>query len=325
MKAIQLAKNEMSFQLLNDWHDRFAAALKFEVDTKRIETSFGFVDVMIGPPDDGQFDDQAPLIILHGAMAGAPFALGELYDLPARRRIYAVNIPGQSTRAAQVRLDFRSDEYGRWLCEVMDGLGIGRAIICGVSWGGGVALQLAKASPDRISGMVLVVPASVVSGPVVKNVWRVALPILRYKLFPSEKNRDRALSGLLTSGDELWSPYLGDAIRHWNVDFSAPPILHPQDLKLLTAPVFVIAADHDLSFPGEKLIARSQALFPNLVGSHLLTNSCHSPSFLPADRQNFTRIFKGALELISSETKSTTKSTLKKDCSADQTVSEAGQ
>ncbi|GAB5407418.1 MAG: hypothetical protein Aurels2KO_56490 [Aureliella sp.] len=306
MKAIQLAKNETSFQLLNDWHDRFAAALEFEVDTKRIETSSGFVDVMVtGPPDDELLDDQAPLLVLHGAMSGAPFALGELCDLPARRRIYAVNIPGQSTRAAQVRFDFRSGEYGRWLCEVMDGLGIGQAIICGVSWGGSVALQLAKVFPDRISGMVLVVPASIVTGPVLKNTWHVALPILRYKLFPSEKNRDRALKGMLTSGDELWSPYLGDAIRHWNVDFSVPPIIYPQDLKLLTAPVFVIAADQDLSFPGEKLLARSQALFPNLVGSHLLANSCHSPSFLTPDRQNFTRIFEEALNLVSTETKST--------------------
>lgn len=312
MKNVQLAKNETSFQLLSGWYDRFAAALEFDVDTKRIETSFGFVDVMVtGPPNDCQLDDRAPLLILHGAMSGAPFALGELCDLPARRRIYAVNIPGQSTRAAQVRLDFRSDDYGRWLCEVMDGLGVGQALICGVSWGGSVALQLAKVFPDRISGMVLVVPASIVSGPVLKNIWHVALPISRYKMFPSEKNRDRALKGLLTSGDELWSPYLGDAIRHWNVDFTVPPIIHPQDLKLLTAPVFIIAADQDISFPGEKLLARSQALFPNLVGSHLLTNSCHSPSFLPSDRQNFTRIFDGALDLISTETKSTIQTALK--------------
>lgn len=300
MKNIQLAKNETSFQLLSDWYDRFEAALSFEFCTKRIDTTFGFVDVMETGPDDAVLVDETPLVVLHGAMSGAPFALGELCDLPARRRIYAVNIPGQSTRAAQVRLNFRSDEYGRWLSEVMDGLGIEQAIICGVSWGGGVALQLAKDFPDRIRGMVLVVPASIVSGPVLKNIWHVALPILRYKMFPSDKNRDRALRGVLTSSDELWSPYLGDAIRNWNVDFAVPPIIRSQDLESFTAPVFVIAADQDTSFPGEKLLARCQTLFPSLAGACLLENSRHSPSFLPADRKNFTRIFEVALAKLNS-------------------------
>ena len=303
MKNIQLAKNETSFQLLSDWYDRFETALSFEFSTERIDTTFGFVDVVVtGAAVDAAQNDQTPLIVLHGAMSGAPFALGELCDLPARRRIYAINIPGQSTRAAQVRLDFRSDEYGRWLSEVMDDLGIEQAIICGVSWGGSVALQFAKDFPDRISGMVLVVPGSIVRGPVLKNIWHVALPILRYKMFPSEKNRDRALQGIFTSSDELWSPYLGDAIRNWNVDFAVPPIIRSQDLESLTAPVFVIAADQDLSFPGDKLLSRCQTLFPNLVGSHMLKNSCHSPSFLTADRKMFTRIFEDALAVVDKPT-----------------------
>ena len=129
-----------------------------------------------------------PILVLHGAMSGAPFALGELDDLPDRCRMYAVNIPGQSTRAAQVRLDFRTDEYGRWLCEVMDQLSIERAVVCGVSWGGSVALHMSRYCPERIHGLVLVVPGSIVSGPILKSLWQVALPMIRFKLFPNTNN-----------------------------------------------------------------------------------------------------------------------------------------
>ncbi len=296
MKTIQLANNETSFKLLDNWHGRFESAIRFEYRTQRVETSFGFSDVIITGERDGvPASNEPPILILHGAMSGAHFALGELGELPARRKMYAVNIPGQSTRAAQVRLDFRTDEYGRWLSEVMDKLAIEQAIVCGVSWGGCVALQMAQHRHDRIGGLILVVPGSIVSGPVLKNIWRVALPIMRYKLFPTEHNRDRALKNILTSDDELWSPYLGDAIRHWNVDFSVPPLMQTEDLRSLTAPVYVIAADQDLSFPGEKLLARSRTLFPNLIGSYLLKNSCHSPSFRPDKRKKFAEIFEKAI------------------------------
>jgi pimeloyl-ACP methyl ester carboxylesterase len=39
---------------------------------------------------------------------------------------------------------------------VMDHLGIDRAIVCGNSMGGGVALRLAESWPDRVAGLVLV-------------------------------------------------------------------------------------------------------------------------------------------------------------------------
>lgn len=300
MKTIQLAKNSASFELLDQWHSRFERSLTFEHRTKHLETSFGFVDVMVtGDPNDRSLDELPPVLVVHGAMAGAPFALGELDDLPDRRRIYAVNIPGQSTRAAQVRLDFRTDDYSKWLEEVMDGLELPRALVCGVSWGGSVALQLAKHRPQRIQGLVLVVPASIVSGSVLQGIWKMAIPIMRYKMFPSEKNRNRALRNVFTSDDELWTPYLGDAIRHWKVDFTVPPLMSPLDLESLEAPVYVIAADQDLSFPGQKLLKRSRELFKNYIDGHLLRECRHSPSFRDGDRKKFAQLFESALQLVS--------------------------
>lgn len=293
MKKIKLTKSKDSLQLINDWYDRFESALPYPTTTKRVETSFGYTDVMISPGDERE-----PIVVLHGAMAGAPHAIGELCDFPARRRVYAVNVPGQSPRSAEVRLDFKSDEYGQWLDQVLDQLSIDKAIVCGVSWGGCVALQLAKHFPNRIGGLVLVVPGSIVKGPVLASLWHVALPLMRFKFFPSEKNRERALRRIFTSQDHLWSPYLGDALQSWNVDFSIPPLMSPEELERLNAPVYVIAADRDLYFPGEKLIKRSHELFNNFVGSHLLKDSFHSPSFRPEDRMRFTTVFEHAVDRV---------------------------
>lgn len=297
MKTIALAKDETSFKILDDWHSRFEVELAPKTTTRRLDTSFGFTDVMISGCDDST-EEATPAVILHGAMAGAPFALGELSDLPDRRRFYAVNIPGQSTRAAQVRLDFRSDEYSRWMSEVLDGLGIDRVILLGVSWGGSVALRMAMHCPERLMGLILVVPGSIITGPILAGMRHLALPMLRYKLFPTLRNRDRALANLVTSEDPLWTPYLGDALRHWKLDFSPPPLVAPRDFNSFEAPVYVVAAERDLSFPGKKLLARSRELFPRLIGTQLLENSRHCPSFLPQDRAAFAQTIELAISKI---------------------------
>jgi 2-hydroxy-6-oxonona-2,4-dienedioate hydrolase len=293
MKTIKLCKTEAGFDALDNWYRRFYDRLPYPAETRRVETSFGFTEVVLTGPQEGE-----PLVVLHGAMAGAPHALGELTDLPARQRMIAINIPGQSVRAAQVRLTFKNDEYARWLLEVFDALDLQSPRVAAVSWGGSVALHLAKFAPDRIAGLLLVVPGSVVRGPAWKGFTKIGLPMMRYSLSPSPRNLQKALRHIMTSEDELWTPYLGEALLLFNKDFSIPPLVKPSDLEGFHAPVFVIAADGDLSFPGVKLLQRAEQIFNNLAGTHLLENSQHSPSFLDEDRRAFTKIFEQGIVAI---------------------------
>ncbi|MDF1838760.1 MAG: alpha/beta hydrolase [Planctomycetota bacterium] len=297
MIEIRLAKSSSGFALLDDWHEKFHRRLSYPTQTRRVETSFGHTDVVVtGPAAEGRGSaDLPPVLLLHGAMAGAPHALGELGDYPRQRSIYAVNIPGQSTRAAQKRLSFRSSEYSAWITEVMDALELPTAHVAGVSWGGAVALRLAIHNPGRISGLLLVVPGSIIRSPVLAGLLGVGLPILRYKVRPTQANLERGVRNLLTESDELWLPYIGDALRHWRVDFSAPPLVKESQVANLQAPTFVIAAEKDLSFPGGDLIRRAQELFPNFSGSHLLKDSRHCPSSTPEARARFAGIVDQAL------------------------------
>lgn len=303
MREIQLTKTAAGFQLLSNWYEKFEQRLTCRRSTRRLETSFGYCDVVAtGPAVEAGYDpanDGPPLVLLHGAMAGAPHALGELADLPDRLPIYAVNIPGQSTHAHPVRLQFRIGEYGRWFGEVLEQLHLDQAFVCGASWGGSVALDAAMSQPERFAGLILIVPGSIVRGPVLQGIVKVGLPMLRFKLFPSERNRDRALSGIFTTPDEYWSPYLADAMQHWKIDFAAPPLVKSNDLQGLQAPVFVIAADQDLSFPGEPLLSRAEKVFPQYLGGRLLRDCKHTPSFRPEDRAAFATLFEEVFERVS--------------------------
>ena len=196
-------------------------------------------------------------------MAGAAFALNELADLPTKVRFIAINIPGQSTEAEQVRLEFGKKEYATWLSQIFEKMELSRPCLAGVSWGGSVALDIVKDRPDLIDSLLLVVPGSVVSAPPIKAFLKVGLPMLLYKLFPSENRRDVAFQHLITNKDEYWSPYLGEAFLNYNIDFSVPPIIHKEEVKAFDRPVFVIAAENDIQFPGKLLLERTRKLLIN--------------------------------------------------------------
>lgn len=293
MKTIKLGKKDNSFEILDQWHHRFLDALPNPYERAKVKTRFGTTEVLKSGPESA-----IPIVLLHGAMAGAPFALNECGDLPTKHRFLALNIPGQSTKADPVRLQFKSGEYALWLKDVLDALAIDKACLWGVSWGGSVALHFAKDFPDRVHSLLLMVSASLIKGSAWQGFSKIMLPMMRFKLFPSEKNRQRAFANLFTSEDPMWSKYVVDAQNHFNMDFSVPPLVHDKSFQDFKAPVYVIAADRDVSFPGEKLIQRCKTLFPNLVGTHLLKNSNHCPSFLPEDRKNMRKVMSEAINLF---------------------------
>ncbi len=102
-----------------------------------------------------------PVVVLHGAGANLEemnLALGE--RLAARHRVILVDRPGFGFSARE-RRDGKSPSYqANVLRQVLDQLGIDRAIIVGHSWGGTLALTFALDFPQRVAGLVLIAPAT---------------------------------------------------------------------------------------------------------------------------------------------------------------------
>lgn len=278
--------------LIRRWYQRYLERLPYPVSERDIQTQFGQTHVLVTGPADA-----TPLVLIHGALAGAPHALGELGELPTRYRVYAIDIPGQSVGSVQRRLNVNSDEHARWLAEVLDQLKLDTVAILAVSWGGFVALNFATHYPERVLAMLMLTPAGIISGSIWEGTTKMMLPMIWYRRFPNLKNRERLLAGLFTAPDPFWSEFIGDAMLHTKTDFSPPPLLKDGQLARLTAPVYIYAADKDVSFPGAKLLNRAKAVFPNLVGSQLLTNCLHCPPF----DQDHVRRWSREVEQIFSE------------------------
>jgi pimeloyl-ACP methyl ester carboxylesterase len=244
MKSI--FKSEQARQVLMQWYDKFRARIPSPTQSRVVPTSFGPTHVLVGGPEHAP-----PLVLLHGAMATSAHALVELAGLLTHFRVYALDVLGQSVMSADLRPSVANDEYGRWLVEVFDGLALPQAHVVGISWGGFVSIRLAALAPQRINRLALLVPAGVVTGPAWAGFTKMGLPMALYLMSPSEQRLRNFTRHLLTTQDDDWMQYLGDAFRSFNMNMKVPALVKPGELKGLTAPTLVMAADKDISFPGE--------------------------------------------------------------------------
>jgi pimeloyl-ACP methyl ester carboxylesterase len=97
-----------------------------------------------------------PLVGIHG-FGGDKETWLFLATLVARSRgVLAIDLPGhgRSDDVPEHRASIRG--HAEAVLRTMDHAGVERAVICGNSMGGGVALRLAASWPDRVAGLVLV-------------------------------------------------------------------------------------------------------------------------------------------------------------------------
>jgi pimeloyl-ACP methyl ester carboxylesterase len=273
-------RGEQAKAVLLQWFDRFRGRLKVPTESRMVKTRFGDTHVLVGGPE------AAPsVVVLHGALASSAHVLGELASLLERFRVYAVDIVGQSVKSADARPSVSNNDYGAWLRDVLEGLSLERTHVVGVSWGGFVAIRLAAFAPERIDRLALLVPAGVVSGPPWDGLTKVGIPMMLYRMSPSERRLKAFVRHMLTTTDDDWMPYLGDALLSYNMDMRVPALAKPEELEGLKAPTLVLGADLDLSFPGQKLLARAPVLFSTLADQELLKDCRHCPPTTDAFRR----------------------------------------
>ena len=95
--------------------------------------------------------DGPPLVLVHAGIADARMWDGVWHALAARHRVVKCDLRGFGrTGAAHGSFAAHTD-----VAHLLDEVGLERAALCGVSYGGAVCLETALAYPDRVSALVL--------------------------------------------------------------------------------------------------------------------------------------------------------------------------
>ena len=270
MSSIVFVSDEKK-ELIRDWYEKFRRKIPVPTEKVTVDTTFGRTHILVSGPEDAP-----PLVLLHGALASSAHVTREIGPLVHTRRVYAVDVIGQSAMSEDRRVDLKDDSYGKWLLEVMTALGVDSFDIYGISWGGFVALRAAAYAPERVRHLILLNPAGWVANSMWAGFRDTGVAMLLYRVAPSEKHLLRVMHSLFTDVDPDWMAYFGDALKAYKLDFRIPPHAQPEDVARITAPVLVFGSDKDASFPGAALIKRVKELIPH-AETELLTNAKHCP------------------------------------------------
>jgi pimeloyl-ACP methyl ester carboxylesterase len=269
---------------LNLYHEKLdMLAVRYEF--LQIETTFGDTNVIL----TGNME-KPPLVLLHGSNGCAPVAIEALIELLKDFRVYAIDVVGQPNLSAEVRPDMKDNSYGQWMFEILTRLNLKNVSLVGISFGGLISWKTLAFDERRISRAFLIVPAGIVNGHPLAVLSNVFFPMKMYQWRKKEKHLLRIIGALFSEPDEFARKFLGLLFMHYEMDFSPIPLIRKAEANKIKTPVYLIAAEKDVLFPGVKMLARARAIFPSLNGSLLLEKSKHVPP--AADNQRIAEFIK---------------------------------
>lgn len=145
-------------------------------------------------------------------------------------------------------------------------------------------------APERVSRAALISPAGIAAGSIPQMLASVALPMLLYRLRPTEERLLRAARPLLTEPEDLaFGPavrQLGAVYRHLRLDAGLPRMATKEELGDFGGQVAVFASEKDAFFPARAVLLRAREIFPNLALAELLEGCRHIPSKAGLGRVN---------------------------------------
>ena len=262
-------------------YEEALAALGAGCESRRVATRSGETNVLVVGPDDAP-----PVAFLPGGNFLNPTCLGWFLPLARSHRIYAPDIIGQPGRSAQNRPTSEGDGHAFWVEDVLDGLGLERAPIVGLSYGAGIAIRAMGVVPERISRVALVSPSAIATGPIAPMLLDVVVPMLLYRLRPTDDRLLRAARPLMTEPEELAVRQLGAVYRDVRLDTDLPRMATAEELERFTGPVVVFASENDAFFPARSVLPRARSVFSNLAHAECLKGCRHVPSRMALERVN---------------------------------------
>lgn len=268
-----LFTSEVGRKEILNLYDQKLSALQIQYTYKVVETSFGKTNIIITGKDTNP-----PILVIHGSNGCAPVALETYVHLNKKFQVFAIDVLAQPNKSANNRLSMKDNSYGTWINEVITKLEIQDVTMAGFSFGGLVILKTLLTNEKNIKQVFLSVPAYVVNGNPLRALFKIFIPMKRFMKTKKQKYIEKFLFEVFTERDEFAMQYLSKVFSHFKMDFTPVPVISKKEANTIQTPITIIAAKHDIIFPGVKMIKRAVQIFPSLKKTILLPDSKHVQS-----------------------------------------------
>ena len=215
-----------------------------------------------------------PLLLLHATGTSSTMWFPNIGALSSAYRVYAVDIMGEPGKSRQSRLLVDREDCAQWLVDVMQGLGVERTNIAGLSYGGWHALNFSLSFPERIDRIVALAPGA----SVLPFSWPV-LALLR--LLPYLPFKPNPLKSFFSKGfqpNELFTGQFASGVQHFR--YPAPKesiftnVFGEDELSSIGSPTLFIVGENEVIYDPVAAIEKVDRLIPD-VETKLVPNAGH--------------------------------------------------
>ena len=256
---------------------------------KWISTSFGQTHLV----ETGNFDG-IPLLVFHGGNATTAYNLLTCDFLFKDFHIYAVDSIGHPGKSAEVSLSHINYDYGKWVSDVIDGLGFSKIACFGGSFGAGIIAKAMCVVPEKIDIAVLYVPSGIKNAPSVKNM-RMMMPMIMYWITQKDKWLKKCMLPMAVKEENITDDIYETAklsINYSKIKSGMPSNISKKLIKNYVAPTLVLAAEKDCLFPGKGVLQQSKKIFRN-VKTYLLKERGHMSFLTDSEKLMICDFLKG--------------------------------
>ena len=231
-------KGKEDFQIA---YDESMALLPTPNDMKDIETTFGTIRTYYFTKEENKHKE--PILLLPGRGASTPMWVPNLEGLREKRPVYTIDLLGEPGMSVQTKAIENQKQQAEWLNEVIEGLGLKKVHIVGVSIGGWTAMNLARYNPKHIATASLLDPVFVFAQIYIKMILAsipASVPII--PRFLREKMLSYVSEGAEINDDEPIAKLIESGMRNYKLKTPAPNLFRKEDLKNIKVLVLALMA-----------------------------------------------------------------------------------
>ncbi|MDZ7628003.1 MAG: alpha/beta hydrolase [Parvularculaceae bacterium] len=233
-----------------------ASAALMSADDRLMTIAGANVRVRIEGPEEG-----APIILLHGFIYSLESFDAWAADLSRDHRVIRFDLLGHGLSGPDPQKRYSPQERAEFIGDIMDALNVERAVVGGNSLGGLAAWRFAAASPERVTGVVLVSPGAYPDRGISDVALSPPAPFAFFLRNPTQAGVALTLQGVYADKAMITparvervtalmrQPGNGDAFVESIEEFTLPD---PEPLlKSIKAPVLILWGAEDKVIPAE--------------------------------------------------------------------------